>query len=123
MAIAKSAPFAINPDQYSVQTFSQVSGANAVQTCSTDGIRVYRLVMILVAYSAAPTQTGVTVTLNAALGAGYDTLLQTGTANAQYTFYLPAGEVYLKPGDAIDVLCPAAGGAITSAATIYVVAY
>ena len=57
------------------------SGANAAQTVSTVTGNVRSLVAVHVAYSAAPTQTGVTVTLNSGAGADYDILLTTGSAN------------------------------------------
>lgn len=96
------------------------SAANTEQTVSSpDYAGVIQLVAVYVKYSAAPTQTGVTVTLNSGAGAGYDTLLTTGTANAQNTFYVPAGPVYILPDDQIDVVAPAAGGAITSSVSLY----
>ena len=101
-------------------TFVATSAANTAQTVSTDVQDIYNLLHVEVAYSAAPTQTGVTVTLNALAGAGYDTLLATGSANAQYTSYQPTNGAYLiVKGDAIDVLAPAGGVGITSAVSIY----
>ena len=95
------------------------SAANTAQTVSTVTGNVRSLVAVHVAYSAAPTQTGVTVTLNSGAGAGYDTLLSTGTANARYTTYIPAVPLPLLADDVVDVVAPAAGGTVTSAVSIY----
>ena len=106
-----------------VYTFVGTSVANTAQTVSTDVQGVYKLIHVEIAYSAAPTYTGsgLTVTLNALAGAGYDTLLQAGTSNQQYFSYIPtSGEYVIVKGDAIDVLAPAGGVGITSAVSIYV---
>ena len=97
------------------------SAANTEITTSTSTTpsALRKLLYITVKYSAAPTQTGVTVTLNNGAGSGYDTLMTTGTANAQATFYRPDDEVLLMSDDVIDVVGPAAGGAITCAVAIY----
>jgi hypothetical protein len=86
---------------------------------SPDVDQAQELVMVTVHYSAAPTQAGVTVTLNSGAGAGYDTLLTTGTANAQNTVYLPSAPLFIAPDDVIDVSAPAGGGVITSSISIY----
>ena len=96
------------------------SGANTAQTVSTPAIgESQQLLFYTVKYSAAPTQTGVVGTLNSGAGAGYDAALNTGSANALTTVYLPDGVVILAPDDVLDVLAPAAGGAVTSAVAIY----
>lgn len=95
------------------------SAANTAQTVSVPAGRERRLLYVTVAYSAAPTQSGVTVTLNSGAGAGYDTLLTTGSANARYTTYIPAVPLWLNSDDAVDVVAPAAGGSITSSISIY----
>ena len=100
--------------------FVATSAADTAQTVSTNDDSTYRLLHVDVAYSAAPTQTGVTVTLNSGAGADYDTLLVTGTANARYTVFIPEGVYMIARGDAIDVVAPAAGGVITSSVSIYV---
>lgn len=99
--------------------FSQASAADTEQTCSTDAKQPYKLLTTCVKYSAAPTQTGAITTLNSVVGAAYDAALNTGTANAQVTVYQPTRDFIIAAGDAIDVLAPAAGGAITSAVLIY----
>jgi len=102
-----------------INCYTQASAADTAQTCSTDGGQVERLLYITVKYSAAPTQTGVTITLNSGTDAAYDTLLVTGTANAQNTAYLPDPKIVLRKGDTLDVVAPAAGGVITSAVSIF----
>lgn len=106
------------------------SAANTVQTVSggggaagaADGAK-RRVLYVLVAYSAAPSQTGVTITINSGAGAGYDTLLLTGTANARYNFWQPDEPLILMGDDSIDVLAPAAGGVITSSIAIVTEGY
>lgn len=73
---------------------------------------------VTVAYSAAPTQTGVTITLDSGLGAAFDTTLFTGSADARYTFWLPDHEVPLHGDDKILVSAPQAGGSITASIVI-----
>lgn len=78
-----------------------------------------KLLWVSVKYSAAPTQTGVTIAIDSGLGAAYDTTITTGSANIQSTFFFPDhGEVWLGKGDAIVVTAPAAGGVITAAIVI-----
>lgn len=79
-----------------------------------------RVLFVTVAYSAAPTQAGVTTKLNSGAGAGYDSTLNTGSANAQYTNYIPDGNLILGEDDALDVTAPAGGAAITASIAIYV---
>lgn len=96
------------------------SAANTAQTVSTPADAAIRqLLYYTVKYSAAPTQTGATGTLNSGAGAGYDTLLSTGAANAQATVFIPDGDMYLLGGDVLDVLAPAGAAGITSAVAIY----
>lgn len=82
-----------------------------------------RLVQVLVKYSAAPTQAGVTTVLDSGAGAAYDTTLNTGAANAQNTVYNPGGTIVVGKDDAIVVTCPAGGGGITAAVTVYTEEY
>lgn len=75
--------------------------------------------MVTVKYSASASVT-VTITLNSGAGAGYDTLLQNITlSSATDGVWIPDGDLTLRAGDKIDVLCPSGGGAITSACAIY----
>ena len=73
---------------------------------------------VTVSYSAAPTQTGVTIEIDSGAGAGYDSTLFTGVANARYTVYYPDHATPLMVGDAIKVTAPAAGGSITASVVI-----
>lgn len=102
--------------------FSQTSAADTVQTCSTDAAQAYRLLHTMCAYSAGPTQAGVTTTINSGIAAAYDILLDTGSANAQVTVYQPTLPITLAKADVIDVAAPAAGGVITSSVVIYCLA-
>jgi hypothetical protein len=99
------------------------SGANAQLVVATERGAVRRLLAVLVRYSAAPTQAGVTVKVDSGAGADWDTPLFTGSANAQNTVYLPDAEVLILPDDAIEVTAPAGGGVITSAISVYTEAY
>jgi hypothetical protein len=96
-----------------------VSGANAAQTVSTprDG-RPKQVSYALAHYSAAPTQTGAITSVTPAGGAAYVTAVNTGTANALDTAYVPGAPLILGPADILSVLAPAAGGAVFSAVTI-----
>ena len=96
-----------------------VSAANTAQTVSTPTGRHVQIAYVTVAYSAAPTQTGVVTSLDSGIAAGYDCTLNTGSTNAQYTVFAPDYDLIICEDDQIDVLAPAAGGAITSAVAIY----
>lgn len=97
------------------------SAANQADTLTSTAVaehKTQRLCYVTVSYSAAPTQTGITVTLDSGLGSAFDTLLTTGSANVQNNVYLPDGDLYLFSGDAIVVLAAAAGGVITGSVVI-----
>ena len=98
--------------------FAGTSAANTAQTVSTGTGTRYKVRWITVAYSAAPTQTGVTIALDSSQGAAYDTDLYTGSANVRYTFWQPDDDFPILGTDQIDVTAPAAGGAITSSIVI-----
>lgn len=100
-----------------IERHSQASAADTAQTVAVAGAK--RLLMVVVKYSAAPTQAGVTTTLNSGAGAAYDAVLDTGSADAQTTVYLPAVELPFLDDDSIDVAAPAAGGVITSTIAVY----
>lgn len=102
--------------------FSQTSGANAIQTCSTDGLQPYRLLHVMCSYSASPTQAGVTTTINSGLGSVFDVLLNTGSSDTQVTVYQPTLPITLRTTDVLDVAAPAGGGVITSSVVIYCLA-
>lgn len=106
----------------SLHRYVETGSANTNLTASVPapGVGAYRVKMVTVAYSAAPTQAGVTVTLNSGAGAGYDAALNTGTANAQYTVYIPSDDLVLGSDDSVDVLAPAGGAAITASVAVYI---
>lgn len=104
-----------------VQRWSGTGTANQTDTLTGTAIGrgfVERLAYVTVRYSAAPTQAGVTVSLDSGLGSSFDATLHTGSANAQETVYLPDGNVYLLPDDAVLVSAPAGGGGITASIAI-----
>ena len=94
------------------------SDADTAQTVSTPTAGRKRILWVTVAYSAAPTQTGVQIVLNSAEGAAFDTTLIDGTADVQDTYWEPKDEMIIHDGDAIDVTAPAAGGVVTSSIVI-----
>ncbi|KKN47226.1 hypothetical protein LCGC14_0665150 [marine sediment metagenome] len=102
----------------SVEKITEKSAANTLLALSTLVGKNRRFLFATVKYSAAPTQTGVTFEIDSGTGADYDALLNTGSANAQHTVYIPGDKVELQDDDVIKVTAPAAGGAITSAISI-----
>lgn len=74
-----------------------------------------RLLQVLVKYSAAPTQAGASIVLDSGAGAEYDTILKTGSANAQHSVFIPENDVYLMEDDAVKVTAPSGGPAATAA--------
>lgn len=100
---------------------SETGSANT-QLASTTSARgnPFRIVAIIASYSAAPTQTGVIVTLVSGLGSGFNATLNSGSANAQYTVYIPTNDLILSGSDTITVTAPAAGGVITASVQIIV---
>lgn len=99
--------------------YVETSAANTALTMAVAPGVPFRVLHAETAYSAAPTQTGVTHVLNSGAGAGYDNTLSTGTANARYTSYAPTG-MTLAGDDGFDVTAPAAGGAITGSIAVVV---
>lgn len=97
----------------------ETGAANTALTVTILAAAARRLVMVTVKYSAAPTQAGVTTTLVSGAGAAYDTLLNTGSANAQNTVYLPAGDLLFGSDDGLSVVAPAGGVGITAAVAVY----
>lgn len=98
------------------------SAANTLQTVSTTGSGHRRIGFVTVAYSAAPTYAAnaLYVLLNSGAGAGYDCrLYQQGTANTQFTTFIPSQPIYINGDDQIDVVAPAGGVGVTSAVAIY----
>ena len=102
-----------------LQRHTETGAANTALAVTVGGHKGKRVVQVLVKYSAAPTQAGVTTELDSGAGAGYDTLLNTGTANAQNTVYNPGGTVVLGKDDALKVTAPAGGAGITASISVY----
>jgi len=102
----------------SIKRYNKAVGANAINSLSTTVGKRMLVHQVTVAYSAAPTQAGVTVNLDSGLGAGYDIALDTGSANARYHVYKPTTPIIVMEDDVITVTAPAPGGVITSAITI-----
>lgn len=97
--------------------------ANQADTLTSTAIasgKRQKLSYVTCAYSAAPTQAGVAISIDSQLGAGYDATLTTGTANARYTVYLPNADLWLDEGDALLVSAPAGGSGITATIVIAV---
>jgi hypothetical protein len=108
-------------DRGALYRFVETGSANTELTATMPAIGgSFRLVLVTVAYSAAPTQAGVTTTLDSGAGAGYDATLNTGSANAQYTAYQPSQEMVLGSDDSLVVVAPAGGATITASVAIYV---
>jgi hypothetical protein len=97
----------------------ETGGANGILAMSVGGHGGRRVRQVTVAYSGAPTQAGVSVALDSGAGAGYDSTLSTGTANARYTNYIPDGGILLGEDDALLITAPAGGGVLTSSAAVY----
>lgn len=108
-----------HPAPASTARWTGTGGDNAAVTISTDTSGSKRLLFVVVAYSASPTQAGTTVVLNSGAGAAFDATMNTGTANARYNVYIPDGEVIIVDGDAVDVTAPAGGAGITASVSIY----
>lgn len=101
--------------------YSGTGASNTDATLTSDVVaehKAQRLCSVSFKYSGAATQAGTTVVKDNGLGSGFDATYNTGTANAQTTVYVPDGDIWLFPGDAIAALA-LAGGAVT--ATIEIV--
>jgi hypothetical protein len=92
--------------------------ANTIANLSTWSGQRSRVLYVLTKYSGAPTQAGVTATLNSGAGAAYDTLLNTGAANAQNNLYAPAFDLVLEADDTLDISAPAGGVGVTASILI-----
>lgn len=97
---------------------SEASAANTALTLTALLGVAFRLIAVLVKYSAAPTQAGVSTIYDSGVGAAYDTTLNTGAANAQSTAFNPTNDIVVAEDDAIAVTAPAGGAGITSQITI-----
>ena len=95
-----------------ILTYYGAGAANTDATLTTTAVPKHKTQRVLWAsavYSGSVTQTGVTFTIDSGLGSGYDTLLTTGTGNAQTSVYLPDGDIMLQPGDALAITALAGG--------------
>lgn len=110
----------ISREGTSLEKATDESEANTALTVSSPSKGPRRILFATVKYSAVPVQGGVTATLKSGTGSAWDTLLETGAANAQATVYIPnEGDSVIADGDKVDITAPAAGGVITSAITLY----
>jgi hypothetical protein len=100
---------------------TETGSANTLLTSTlpADTYNAYRIVSVEVAYSATPTQAGVTTALDSGAGAGYDATLNTGSANARYTSYVPSGELLIGKDDGLVVSAPAGGAGVTAGVSVY----
>ena len=94
------------------------SAANTAVTVSLPGGKRKIVHNVFVSYSGAPTQAGVTVKYKSGTGAAYDTVVLTGSANAQNTILPLDSRIVLDEKDGIEVTAPAGGGALTASVTI-----
>ncbi len=98
---------------------TEQSGANAAKTTSTPTGMTRQVLWVTVKYSADVTQ-NVTVILNSGAGDAWDTLLGTIVlTDARSGFWIPDAALPIADDDVIDVLAPAGGAGVTSAAAIY----
>lgn len=97
-----------------VTRYSDKSTANQPLVLTIPASAARHLSWVLVKYSAAPTQAGVTIAVDSGAGSDYDGTLVTGDANAQVTSYIPSPSLTFCDDDAIVITAPAGGGGITS---------
>ena len=109
-----------SPDGNPVYRYTETGAANTSLTATATPGSPFRFVSAHVAYSAAPTQTGVLSVLDSGAGATFDARLNTGTANQQYTNHLPTPLLLCGDDDAILVVAPAGGVGVTAAISIYI---
>ena len=115
----KSTPFALS-GPVAVERLTNQSAADTALSVSTPVGKRRRLLFATVKYSASPTQAGVTFELDNGKGAAWDAVLETGSADAQVSIYVPANQKFeLGDDDVIKVTAPAGGGVITSAISIW----
>ena len=96
-----------------------VSAADTPLTVVAEaGTRMRYLIGVLVRYSASVTANAV-VTFDAAHGAAYDATIHTIALSAATAgSFFPDVPIPMAPGDKIEVVAAAGGGAVTSAVTI-----
>jgi hypothetical protein len=106
---------------HSLVRFYGTGTANQADTFTTTAVPKggnYRLAYVTCAYSNTPTQAGVSIGIDSGLGAGYDSTLTTGSANARYTNYVPDEDIFLFPSDSIIVTAPAGGSGLTASIVV-----
>ena len=108
------------PNGNQVLRISDTSSANSALTVSVEGFHGRRLLHVTAKYSASPTQAGVTTELDSGAGSGFDATLNTGSANAQSTSWVPQTPVFIGSDDAIKVTEPAGGSGVTASVAVYV---
>lgn len=104
-----------------IEEYYGTGASNQADTLSSAAVGkggAQKLLYVTCKYDQAPTQAGVTVTLDSGISSLYDTLLTTGTANSQNTVYIPDGDVWLIDGDSIIVAAPAGGASIEASIVI-----
>jgi hypothetical protein len=121
MAMTQSKVGPMNQYEGSLHRYVETGSANT-QLVSTVGPigQPFRVVSVIVSYSAAPTQTGTLVKLVSGAGAAYGATLSTGTANAQFTLFQGTNDLIFGSDDSITVTAPAAGGVITASVAVYI---
>ena len=98
----------------------ETSAANTALTVSTPTARkrILKVLYVLVSYSTSVSK-NITVTLNSALGAGYDNLITTiALSSAADGKWYPDEELIISPVDTIDAVAAAGGAGVTSSVTI-----
>lgn len=103
----------------SIRRHVETGVANTTLTSLVAIKKGVKVIAVLVAYSATPTQAGVTTTLNSGAGAAYDNVLNTGTANARYNQYLPNTPPICANDDTLTIVAPAGGVGITASIAVY----
>lgn len=97
----------------------ETGAANSALNATIAPGLAFRLLSTHCAYSAAPAQAGVATKLDCGAGASFDSTLNTGSANAQFTNYVPSEKPIFGDDDAVLVAAPAGGVGITASVVIY----
>lgn len=111
--------FGNNGRRFTEQGTANIILAAVMPALISPSKKPFRIFFVTCKYSAAPTQTGVTIDLDSGVDAAYDTLLATGVANAQNTVYFPDGDLKIADDDGVNVTAPAGGVGITASIAIY----
>lgn len=101
----------------SIERHVEQGAANTLLTVSL-GSRAREVLSVSCKYSGAATQAGVTTGIDSGAGAAFDATLNTGSANAQTTVFLPTVPIALLADDALVVTAPAGGVGVTAAVEI-----